>query len=76
MAEEELWTTLVRFHRDVVKPDMDALRDELRTALLSLSQSSDGRKQLVHGIDLRGMKIELLSARQDGSHLFLRYRCR
>ena len=36
----------------------------------------DGRKSLVQGIDLRGAKLELLSARQDGSHLFLRYGAR
>jgi riboflavin biosynthesis pyrimidine reductase len=33
----------------------------------------DGRKSLVHGIDLGATPLELLSTRRQGSHLFLRY---
>lgn len=33
----------------------------------------DERKSLVHGLDLAGVPLELLSARRHGSHLFLRY---
>jgi riboflavin biosynthesis pyrimidine reductase len=33
----------------------------------------DGRKSLVHGIDLGATPLELLSTRRHGSHLFLRY---
>jgi len=35
--------------------------------------SGDGRKALTHGIDLRGARFDLLSARRHESHLFLRY---
>jgi riboflavin biosynthesis pyrimidine reductase len=33
----------------------------------------DGRKSLVHGVELNGTPLELLSARRQASHLFLRY---
>jgi hypothetical protein len=33
----------------------------------------DGRKSLADGIDLAGAPLELMSARRNGSHLFLRY---
>jgi riboflavin biosynthesis pyrimidine reductase len=35
--------------------------------------TGDGRKSLMEGVDLQGATLELLSARQDDSHLFLRY---
>jgi riboflavin biosynthesis pyrimidine reductase len=36
-------------------------------------QAGDARKPLIDGVDLAGRELELLSARRDGSHLFLRY---
>ena len=33
----------------------------------------DARKSLIHGVELSGMPLELMSARRHGSHLFLRY---
>ena len=36
----------------------------------------DGRKALTDARDLAGAPLELLSARKNGGHLFLRYRCR
>lgn len=36
-------------------------------------QSGDGRKSLVEGVDLGGRSLDLLSVRQHGSYLFLRY---
>lgn len=35
---------------------------------------ADGKKSLIHGVDLDGRALELASARRHGSHLFLRYR--
>jgi riboflavin biosynthesis pyrimidine reductase len=35
--------------------------------------AGDGRKSLADGVDLSGAALRLLSARRDGSHLFLRY---
>ena len=33
VAEEELWTTLMQFHREVVRPDLEELRDEIKAVL-------------------------------------------
>jgi riboflavin biosynthesis pyrimidine reductase len=33
----------------------------------------DARKSLIHGVELTGTPLELMSARRHGSHLFLRY---
>ena len=38
--------------------------------------AGDQRRALTHGKDLGGVRLELLSARRDGSHLFLRYSAR
>ncbi len=38
--------------------------------------AGDGRKSLTDGRDLAGAPLELRSARRNGGHLFLRYRCR
>ena len=37
--------------------------------------AGDGRKSLTDKRDLGGIPLELLSARRNGAHLFLRYRC-
>jgi riboflavin biosynthesis pyrimidine reductase len=34
---------------------------------------ADGRKSLIHGVDLAGAELELLGVRRSGSHLLLRY---
>ena len=36
----------------------------------------DGKKSLIHGVDLDGRPLELSSVRREGSHLFLRYATR
>ena len=41
--------------------------------LLFGTSPGDGRKSLIHGVDLAGTSLDLLSARRHGSHLFLRY---
>ncbi len=35
--------------------------------------ADDGRKSLTHGLDLRGVPLDLLSVRRHASYLFLRY---
>jgi riboflavin biosynthesis pyrimidine reductase len=52
------------------------LLDELfltASPLLFGRYADDRRKTLADGIDLAGVPLELLSARREGSHLFLRY---
>ncbi len=36
----------------------------------------DGRKSLIDGVHLENQRLDLMSARRDGSHLFLRYSMR
>jgi riboflavin biosynthesis pyrimidine reductase len=55
---------------------MEGLLDELfltSSPLLYGRTEGDGRKSLVEGVDLAGVSLDLLSARRDGSLLFLRY---
>jgi len=63
VAEDELWKTFLRFEREVVKPRMETLRDDLRGDMRSLrNEMFDGFDGVYHRMERVETELAAITA--------------